>query len=143
MECSRCGQEAQPTSKINTGYGWYKDQAYCFACCADLDRQAMQEAGRYTLYLTRKDNDGWYVTNWPGTLCFKASVTVHKYGHFSPFAGYMERRDCWFADDNGRLWHGRSIGDWTELVHCKRLKDTPENRQDAIRTKRKPDVQIH
>jgi len=90
----------------------------------------MQETGKHTLYLTKKDNR-WTVTNWPGTLVFDASVTVHKHGHFSPFAGYLERRDCWFCGPDGRLWHGRSIGDWTEIAHCERLKDTEYNRQCA------------
>jgi len=82
----------------------------------------MAQTGKITLYLVKR-GDGWHVTNWPGSLDFRANVDVHPRGHFSPLAGYMERRDAWFKDGDGHIWHGRSIGDWTELCHCKRLKD--------------------
>jgi len=96
----------------------------------------MDASGRVVLYLC-KDKDKWQVTNWPGTLAFRASVTQHKRGHFSPFSGYMPRYDAWFCDADGHLWHGRCIGDNTQIIHCTRLKDTAANLADARRIARK------
>ena len=136
MICTRCSKEIVSQVKNGSGAPGYaigKDgNKVCYACCAELDWQAMDTSGKYTLYLT-KDADGWKITNWPGSLEFHASVTVHKHGHYSPFAGYMERRDAWFRDHAGHLWHARSVGDWTDIAHCKRLKDTPENLACALR----------
>lgn len=74
-----------------------------------------------TLYLVQRGN-GWHVTNWSGSLDYYASVRRHKRGHFSPFAGYMERIDAWFIDSNGDHWHGRHAGYYNTVIHCKRLK---------------------
>lgn len=123
--CSRCKKKTATDrcGRLENG------DLVCYDCCADLDRAAMKEHGKIQLYLVKRDS-GWMVTNWPNTLQFSAMVTVHKDGHYSPLCGYMERRDCWFSFD-GHLWHGKSVGDWTEVCHCKRLQDTVGNLHDA------------
>jgi len=136
MFCDRCGQEIVPDGAA-AGYGVsITGLTICYDCCAIEDKANMDASGKAILYLC-KDEGRWQVTNWPGTLSFRASVTQHKRGHFSPFAGYMPRYDAWFVDVDGHLWHGRSIGDNTQIIHCTRLKDTAANLADARRIARK------
>ena len=107
------------------GHDVHKGDKICYECCGRLDSEWMRIHDRIMLYLSYKEEDGrkkWDVSNWPGTLTFPASVSVSKRGHYSPFAGYMELRHAYFRDEHGRFWSGRSIGDWTEICHCRKLK---------------------
>lgn len=120
--CTTCKEEIRAPSANIPGYGRdNQDNIHCFDCCAEHTRQYMHDHGKIALYLVKRD-DKWHVTDWGGSLDYYASVSVHKRGHFSPFAGYMERRDAWFIGPDGTHWHGRSIGSWTQIVHCTRLK---------------------
>ena len=147
--CAHCGETFKPTTYPSgmgiPGYGhvpsdpdpdlyWSLPEGskVCYACCAETDKARMDKDGKATLYLS-KAKETWEVTNWPGSLRFVPSVSLHKHGHYSPISGYMERRDAWFCGPSGHLWHGRSIGRWTEIIHCKRLKDSPDNLHLAAR----------
>lgn len=86
----------------------------CYVCCGIMDRKLMNARGKATLYFVKRD-DGYYITNWPGTLAFKVN-NWRKGSH--NIAGV--RYDVWFYDENNQLWHGVQYGDWTQLCHCKR-----------------------
>jgi len=119
--CERCGKEVHGNG-FTTGYGIDAEgHKNCFACCGELDSKRMATEERITLYLSKQEG-AWYVENWPGSLKFRATVSISKRGHFSPLSGYMERRDAHFVDHHGTVWHGRSIGDNTQLCHCRKIK---------------------
>jgi hypothetical protein len=133
--CAVCKQDIISTSDSAPGYGVVDNPAseyyaehrlqaedkICYACCGKMDLAYMATHDKMTLYLSKTSGE-WTVGNWPGSLKYKVCVSISKRGHFSPIGGYMERRDCWFRDDNGDYWHGRSIGGWTEIAHCRKLK---------------------
>jgi hypothetical protein len=114
--CAGCGEEIVPPSTSIPGYGIDKDgKKFCFACCGEKDRLEMEGADRFTLYLT-KDAEGYAVSNWPGTMKFRARVHTGKHN----FAGvvYFAR----FTDHTGAEWSGTTVGDMTQICHCRRLK---------------------
>ena len=127
--CAMCKEN------VITGYGYVPDppgeyyaginlqagDKVCFFCCGEMDKLHMEKEGKISLYLVRREK-AWYVINWPGSLEYRATVSVSKKGHYSPLSGYMERRDAHFRDEQGNMWWGRSIGQWTDIIHCKRLK---------------------
>ena len=117
--CDRCHAEnPRAGSGLGVGYGTTKDgQIHCYACCGELDREAMHKTGRATLYLVRNDDRSYEVTNWPGTL--RLPVRSVSKGYHT-IAG--TRYDFHFTDDHDRRWWGVQYGDWTEIAHCKRLK---------------------
>jgi hypothetical protein len=118
VTCSKCG--TVPTaSGCGTGYGKTADGSIlCYACCALADIESMKETGKIWLYLSKG-----YVTNWPGTLKFKA-INIWTKDH--------NWRDCkqifiHFIGPDNCLWTGRSVNakyGWSEVVRCKRLKPT-------------------
>ena len=114
-----CGHEESPHSSITRGYGITKDgQKHCYECCAQADRMWMRVNGKITLYL---DMEKEQVTNWPGSL-FHTIFNLKRSRH--NWAGY--RYDFHFVSD-GFYWHGYSIGDNTQIAHCKRTKDIYPN----------------
>lgn len=114
--CTKCQKECVPTG-CTTGYGRNdKGEAICFECCADLDREEMAETGRITLYLNHYGTRG-VVSNWPGTLKFPCMVQQGRHN----LAG--TRYDVWFRDEAGRNWWGVQYGEFTQITHCKRLKE--------------------
>lgn len=132
LVCAYCA-ETIAQSKIGNGasggYGRDKDgNKVCFACCADLDRAAMRRDGKIVLYLSgvspkiRKGfcvNAAWSISNWPGSLKFQPfgqSVKV------SQTNWRLDRYDVWFVFE-GYIWHGVSVGNDSELLHCKRTKE--------------------
>ena len=136
--CATCGQEIHtPRSTLEhgsggTGYGIDEQgNKHCYACCADRERARMIETGRACLYLVRNRQGQWEITDWAGQLRFQhVMVRTREHGHFVPNYGYTVRQDAWFVGPRGRLWHGVVKGDM-QLIRCKRLADTPDNRQDA------------
>lgn len=134
--CSVCGEtKPRPVDSVGTGYGLNRDGAkVCYQCCAVQDMADMDSTGRAMLYLSKvfTSSDGaadpehkryhWEVTNWPGSLRYRgwAQVGRHNWG--------LPRYDVWFKDHAGREWHGVTIGDNTELCHCRRLKASGEVR---------------
>jgi hypothetical protein len=117
IDLLECGHPESEHSDFTRGYGRDKDGSrFCYACCADRDRQQMKEDGRTCLYLA-KDDKGWKVTNWPGSLVFRPSY-VKKGSH--NIAG--TRLDAWFAFE-GHVWHAVQYGEWTQIAHCRRTKE--------------------
>ena len=137
MDKLDCGHEPSEHSDITTGYGEDDSgKTYCYACCADRDREAMVKNGRITLYLSfNPDNqrgeiqkpgyrpcgsrhvDTWQVSNWPGSLKFNAYVTIGRHNIDG------KRYDAYFNGPDGFRWHGVQYGDNTQLIHCKRTKE--------------------
>lgn len=135
-KCSRCSKEiTRDPERIGTGYATDTEgKLICYPCCAELDIEFMKEHGRITLYLTmpeaishdlprgtakleRRYASPITITNWPGTLVFKVHyVDVRRHN----FGG--QRFDVHFAGPDGFEWHGVSIGDYTQLCHCRRTK---------------------
>lgn len=113
--CYKCKKEIKPDG-LGTGYGIYNNHKYCYPCCATLDKQNMEKDNKIVLYLS-KDNCFYSVSNWPGTL--KIKVDYFREGRHN-IAGV--RRDVWFHDHKGVKWHGVCYGDFTQLLHCRKLK---------------------
>lgn len=113
-----CGHPPSPTEGPGTGYGLdAAGKKSCYACCAEADKVTMRSTGRITLYLTRRQDGGfWMISNWPGSLLFKA--TYFKKGRHN-MAG--SRYDVWFNFE-GSAWHGVNYGENTQLLHCRRIK---------------------
>jgi hypothetical protein len=113
-----CGHEPSEHSEHTTGYGQDSEgKRYCYACCAQRDRENMIRDGRITLYLTREDNGSWWVGNWPGSAKFKVG-SYRKGGHNIA----RTRHDVWFMGPDGKEWHGVQYGENTQICHCKRSK---------------------
>lgn len=106
-----------------TGYGLDAEgNTYCYACCADRDRADMLATGRATLYLSGPHPDAysltaWRVSNWPGTLAFRCPAPRKGKHNVA-----RTRYDVWFTGPDGAEWHGVQYGEWTQLVHCRRVK---------------------
>ena len=115
--CVSCKQEKTHTSEFTTGYGVKPNgDKVCFDCCAIGDIQYMKDHGKNTLYLTWNDK-GVFVSNWPGT--FKAHCPVTwKSGHNWGLTRYNVR----FNGPDKKVWYGYTIGDNTQICHCKSTK---------------------
>ncbi len=117
--CSKCGKEIVKPEHVGTGYGRDKDNnIICYECCGKIDADQLENlpiGGRMMLYLVKRDDGLYYVTNWPGTL--KIKCTVRKGYH--NIAG--TRYDVWFTF-NGKHFYGVTYGDNTEICHVKRIK---------------------
>lgn len=118
--CSVCKQQGRLNTEgkgVSCGYAIdsASENFVCFDCAADRDRADMKATGRATLYLSRVDG-AWRVSNWPGTLALHPRH-VRKGRH--NFA--RVRHDVWFSFE-GEEWHGVNYGDFSQILHCKRLK---------------------
>lgn len=120
FQCQRCNLEKPIQTKGGMGYATLDNttaDVVCYDCCALLDREHMQRENKITLYLTiDKLSGGWTVSNWPGTLKYRAMV--RKGDHNIARTRY----DAWFIDADGNNWHGVQYGEFTQLVHCRKLK---------------------
>lgn len=110
-----CGHLESEHSEVTRGYGTDRTtgKTYCYACCADKDRQIMHDTGRITLYLCGHPGE-YRVKNWPGSLVllpYRVRIGRHN------MTG--KRYDVWFAFEN-RQWHGVQYGDNTQICHCRR-----------------------
>lgn len=134
--CADCGTVAElgAASGCGTGYGYATDapdaRPICYACCGAHEKARLIETGRGCLYLTCDaptprprprvgsfDYAPYRLTDWPGTLTFKASgarIGAHN------MAG--RRYDVWFTGPDGKQWHGVTYGDNTQICHVRRLK---------------------
>jgi hypothetical protein len=116
FHCADCKQDKPEQKEGGTGYAVIGSARICYACCAFRDRETMRSTGKAALYLVK--NDGKHeVTNWPGTLRLRVG-SVKRGRHNIARARY----DFWFAFE-GRLWHGVTIGDSTQIAHCKRTRE--------------------
>ena len=124
FHCDACKRNLVHDSDFTTGYGVQDGLKHCFACCGEFDKDDMAEmvpGDKVYLYLTmEKDDNGIgceHVTNWPGTLKFmvlNSRQGKHNWG--------LNRYDVWFKDHAGGRWHGVTIGDMTQICHCRKLK---------------------
>jgi hypothetical protein len=134
FKCSDCGGVKPVQTSGGTGYGYFgkSKRKVCYACCAERDKKDMAKTGKAMLYLTHNKNGTqhgnfavgceppsekrvWEISNWPGSLKFSAFVRVGSHNIA------RRRYDAWFTDHTGRQWHGVTIGDNTQICHCKRL----------------------
>ena len=128
-----CGHEPSPHGEHTTGYGIVNNKKFCYECCAEMDKKQMREEGRITLYLGVQWKNGTMfnkltkivhckneLTNWPGSL--RIPCWVHSHRHNIARRQYSVRFEF-----EGQKWHGRMVGDNTELCHCKRNKVQPGN----------------
>lgn len=135
--CTECKKELpliDPSKPHIGNYGRDKeDNKFCFDCCGKQDLEQMRTQDRITLYLTMPTHgakmngqikffDG-KVSNWPGSL------SLHATGRVGNHNIARTRYDCWFSDPHGNKWHGVQYGDFTQLVHCRKLKDKRSNRK--------------
>jgi predicted lipoprotein len=96
-----CTQETD----VEAGYADYEDTV-----------QTMEElAAAATCGMLNREAKVWEVSNWPGTLKMRAHVRVGNHNMA------RNRYDAWFTGPDGQQWHGVTIGDNTQLCHCKRL----------------------
>jgi len=126
--CDECRAAISAPNQVltcGTGYAQTRDgKTICYACCGKRDRQTMIDTGHsrnLPLYLvTKPDSAGtpiWEVTNWPGSLRFRVSG-MRKGKHNIARTRY----DIWFNGPDGFEWHGVQIGEWTQIVNCRRTK---------------------
>lgn len=122
--CGDCGKTKPVGTSGGTGYGWTDpdnpdDKPVCYECCGKRDVADMIATGRAVLYLTYHKGGTARLTNWPGTIEYRAGVRVGRHN----IAGH--RYDVWFTGPDGRSWHGVTYGDNTQICRCKRLKHQP------------------
>jgi len=121
--CYRCNKViVELDDSYGTGYGIGEDEnKYCYACCAEIDKEHMRSHDKMTLYLTRRydhtqKTNVWVVENWPGSL--EIFPLFIKEGNHN-MTGI--RYDVWF-DLEGDRWWGVSYGQCTDILHCSKLK---------------------
>jgi hypothetical protein len=121
-----CGHPVSEHESFTTGYGRDENgKTFCYACCAEGDKKYMREHGKIDLYLTFKEDENGIkrarITNWPASLVISSAngncVTFRRGNHNIA----RTRCDVWFVFE-GENWHGTQYGEWTEIVHCKRVK---------------------
>jgi len=110
--CFICGNIKPKQKDGGTGYAINsKNKKICYECCAIEDKRYMKKDGKIVLYLSGNE-----ITNWSGTLRFdiiESKESMHNWG--------LTRTDVWFFFEF-QIWHGYSIGDNTQICHCKRTK---------------------
>lgn len=117
MRCDNCGKEIVAPSPMTTGYGITRDnKKFCYACCGEVDRLEIEGSDRFTLYLCKGEDGSYSVSNWPGTLRFPA--WVHTGRHNLARVVYYAT----FKDHTGARWYGKTVGEWTQICHCRRYK---------------------
>lgn len=128
--CSQCKKIVTiKHHDCTTGYASKRNNhKVCFNCCGIVDRQFMIDNGKITLYLTTNNtyNDFYgdaKINNWPSSLSFNGRYKTGRHNIA------QIRYDVWFNGPDGFVWHGVQYGDFTQLVHCKRTKETckPDN----------------
>lgn len=117
--CDQCGK-AKESQGIGTGYGLDDNgQKICYECCGENDKAAIRimDIGEKTYLYLSKDDNGWCVSNWPGTLKIRIHHKPRKGGH--NFAGC--RYDVWFEYYGKNYW-GVQYGDNTQICHITRIR---------------------
>jgi len=113
FECTHCKRIKPIQVSGGTGYGINNDnKKVCYVCCAKLELANMLETGKAVLYFC-KDK----VTDWSGELSFKVLEQRNSRHNMA-----RVRYDYWFKTPDDKLWHGFTIGDFTQIAHCKRIK---------------------
>ena len=115
--CDACGKTKTVDSAFFSGYGLTDSGAkHCYECCAKDDLQFMKENNRTTLYLIETKGGGMCIQNWPGSL----NIPIRMYKRGGHNWGLI-RTDVWFAAA-GKNWHGKQIGNNSQLCHCESIK---------------------
>jgi hypothetical protein len=100
-----------------TGYGVDANgKKSCYECCAKEEREFMIANGSTTLYLTKRDNGMWNITDWAGKLSFNVrEIRTSRYG-----GGFgSQRTDAWFIGPDMHIWHAINRGDM-QIARCRR-----------------------
>ena len=118
--CNACKKELPVQTNGGTGYGVSTEtgEKICYACIGKQDAERfaqMQPGDKDCLYFDFKK---LIVINWPGT--FSAKVQYFRKSKHN-FGG--TRTDVWFYVGENRF-HGYQIGDFTQICHVKRVKNT-------------------
>jgi len=122
-KCADCGKRLpKPPHTGPTGYAVVTatGKHICYACGAKRSMIELRASGHskiLPLCLTISHEVPIEVSNWPGTLRFKV-LEFHRGRH--NIAG--TRIDVRFNGPDGHRWHGVQYGEWTQIVHCRRLK---------------------
>lgn len=132
-----CGHPPSVCGEHVPGYGEFDGKTYCYACCAERDKQYMSENGVIDLYLvpeytqnvcsgsSEKGTRGSgklcavKITNRSGSLVFNTHWC--KIGYHCCFGGRTTRIDAWFVFD-GFIWHAVQRGDNNMIARCRRTK---------------------
>lgn len=115
--CQYCNRIKSYQSDFTTGYSEDDNgNKICFSCCKHVDIEYMRENDKITLYLTGNIKEGFYISNWPGSL--KIRVFPKKGNHNITGSRY----DVWFSCA-GKQWWGVQYGELTQLCHCKASKN--------------------
>ena len=117
FHCHGCGRTMPVGGHgCGTGYGvTRRGKLVCYACCGKRDIAEMKRTGRGFLYF---DDRSGTVSNWPGTVKFKAYFIRHSWHNF---AGHNGRRDFRFIGPDGAEWCGANIGN-NQCAKCRRMK---------------------
>lgn len=114
--CSQCGNPFVSTG-IGTGYGVdpKTNKKICYKCCGDNDANMLKNSkigDKFCFYWSKGK-----ISNWPGTLVIEPTyvrVNRHNWG--------LRRTDVWFTFEGQNFW-GYNIGDNSEILHIKRIKN--------------------
>ena len=114
FEAGHVGGTGYATLRVHNG----AERHICYACSAECDKYRMNRGETVTLYLSNGE-----VTNWPGSLRFKAFNVTRStmYG----FGGSYPRETARFRGPDGCLWTIDVRGNM-ECGRAYRLKD-PRN----------------
>ncbi len=109
MVCYHCGYSLHPNwGGISTGYArrTVDGQAVCFACCGELDRDALRGVAPWMGYHVDVKGSWGTVSNWPGTFT-TPSVVV------STAPWNWDRRlvvaTVAFIGPDGAVWTGKHV----------------------------------
>lgn len=91
------------------------NEKICFFCCGELDQETMRKDGVINLYFTHGEDEHSMISNWSGS--FK-TWCIYLIGDHN---WRLKRYDVWFTFE-GYWWHGVTIGDNTQVCHCKKTK---------------------
>ena len=121
-----CGHEipALPVGHCGgTGFGYdAAGKTICYACCAELERAAMVETGRATLYLVDSQASSgtpWRIQDWPGRLSYH--VMDYRKSHGYGFGRKYPIVTGHFVGPDAYVWSFRNAGDM-QIARCKRTK---------------------
>lgn len=112
-KCTQCGASVKEAATDLNG------NRICFKCCGENDQLSLSSAkigDKFMFYLTWRNNERPYISNWPGTM--KINAAFYKTGRHN-FA--RKRYDVWFNFKGKSFW-GVTYGDSTQICHIKCVK---------------------
>jgi hypothetical protein len=116
--CHICGKECI-SDGCGTGYGIDKNNnKVCYSCCAEQDKKDMIQNKKTVLYLSKENDNKWYIVNWPSSL--KIPVRNKRTGRHNIAGTQTTAYFCF----NGFWWIGKQYGNFSDICYCKQLKET-------------------